>query len=309
MDRMKEWNYSLVDPRIAGDFAAAANTRGVPPSVATMATTNFGTCLAVSFIFGGRPGGLSLLPPLGTSADEENKVILSDFFGIETVVAAPEWSRRLSVPGQSDVENEIESRRLAEARIKEERSEKEKQLAHIQRWKRLLYDDGFGLEEIVKEALELVGARVTKLSTEKDDYRVVVDGYVEGVLEVKGTRKKEFVRNDLRQLSDWMDQAIAEKLADVKGIFIGNACRESEPADRGEMFDVNITTFAELKKMALLRSVDLYSIVVLALLDKLDRGKFWKELFGSVGAFDAAAYRGTLPAEFWLVTEAPCENK
>jgi len=298
MDRIKEWSYSIVDPRIAGSFAAAADARGVRPSVAAMATTNFGTCLAVHFLFG--RGGLTLLPPLGSSADEENKIVLGEFFGIETFVAAPEWSRRLVSPGQSEVQNEIESKRLAEAEIQKELKEKEKELSHVQRWKRLLYDDGFGLEEIVKEALELLGATVTKLSPEKDDYRVVVEGYVEGVLEVKGTRRKEFARNDLRQLSDWMDQAVAEKLADVKGIFIGNACREREPADRGEMFDANITTFARLKKMALLRSMDLYCIVVLGLLEQLDCGKFWTELFGSVGVVDAAAYRAALPTEFRL---------
>ena len=309
MDRMKEWKYSIIDPRIAGSFAASANSRDLPPSVAAMATTNFGTCLGVHFLFGGLRGGLTLLPPLGRSADEENKIVLSEFFGIETFVAAPEWSRALVLPGQSQAQNEIESKRQAEAEIQKELREKEKELSHLQRWKRLVYDDGFGLEEIVKEALELVGAKVTKLSPEKDDYRVVVEGYVEGVLEVKGTRKKEFARKDLRQLSDWMDQAVAETLADVKGLFIGNAGRESEPAGRGDMFDTNSTTFAKLKKMALLRSMDLYCIVVLKLLHKLDCGKFWKEFFGTEGAFEAAAYRAAYRQNFGLRLERAPEPK
>src|SRR5213079_222631 len=66
------------------------------------------------------------------------------------------------------------------------------------------------------------------------------------------------------------DQAMAEKLADVKGIFIGDALRESEPVGRGEMFDANIIAFAELKKMVLLRSMDLYCIVVLELVQQLE---------------------------------------
>ena len=310
LDLVKEWNYSMGRPCIAGDFATAAKARQVPPTIVPLATTNFGTCLAVHFQFaGGRAGGLSLFPPLGTSADEENKVVLEEFFGIQTSVASPAWSGELVLPGQAELQEEIKSKLVAEATIKEEREKKESELSHVQRWKRLLYDDGFGLEETVKEALEILGATVTKLSPEKDDYRVLVDGYVEGVLEVKGTRKKEFARKDLRQLSDWMDQAMAEKLAEVKGIFIGNASRESKPGDRGEMFDTNITTFAKLKKMALLRSVDLYCLVVLALVQRLDRGKFWKELFGNIGAFDAAAYRATLPAEFRFGKEAASENK
>jgi hypothetical protein len=70
--------------------------------------------------------------------------------GIETSVSAPEWSRQLLVPGQAEAQKEIESGRLAEAQIRKELEAKEKELSHVQRWKRLLYDDGFGLEEICK---------------------------------------------------------------------------------------------------------------------------------------------------------------
>ena len=106
----------------------------------------------------------------------------------------------------------------------------------------MLYDDGIGLEQIVKESFELLGAKVIKKTTEKDDYQLEVPDRGPCVLEVKSTRKDQFLRRDLRQLSEWIDQATSEQLVNVKGAFVGNGSRENEPGSRGSMFEAKMSS-------------------------------------------------------------------
>ncbi len=86
-----------------------------------------------------------------------------------------------------------------------------------------------------------------KTSDEKDDFRLSVPDYPPCVLEVKGNRKAQFLKRDLRQLSEWMDLVTSEELVPVKGAFVGNANRENEPISRGSMFDPNNLAYANIR--------------------------------------------------------------
>src|SRR5206468_10175324 len=129
-------------------------------------------------------------------------------------------------------------------------------------------------------------------------HRMIVAEHGSFVLEVKGTRGDQFSRKDLRQLTEWMDDAVSSDLAEVKGAFVGNAARDKVPTDRGEMFDDNNLQYAKLKRMVLLRSVDFYWIVLLELLGRLDSQMFWSDFFMTVGYFNAVEYVDDVPAEF-----------
>jgi len=52
--------------------------------------------------------------------------------------------------------------------------------------------------------------------------------------------------------------------------------------------------------MVLMRSVDLYCVVLLALLKKLNVEKFWDKFLACSGEFDAAEFWNALPQEFRL---------
>jgi hypothetical protein len=298
MDRAKEWKYSISDPSIKGSFFTLGLSRGVGTGVALMGETNFGTCLAVHFF--GSHGGLTLLPPLGVRSDEEINAVLDDFLNIELEVPPPQWAREVFLPGQSEIQERIASNNTTRLTIERAIVTAENELAALQRWKRLLYDDGFGLEAIVREAFELLGASIAKTSQEKDDYRVRVAAYPEGVMEVKGTKKPEFSRKDLRQLSDWMDQATEDEKIVPKGMFVGNAGREGEPKSRGRLFDANNEALAKREKIVVLRSVDLYGFVILRICGQLEVNAFWKEIFECDGSFDATKYWELVPEEFRL---------
>jgi hypothetical protein len=290
--------YDYLDKVVSFDYSLKPKVESGRSGISQLATTNFNTCLALRLEFG--RANLVFLPSMGTTPEAESNYVLEKFLGLRVGAEAPSWAKTLAVPGQMQLNKLLLETRAEITNLIEQLKAQQNQLAEIGRWQRLLFDDGFGLEEIVKESFELLGAKVVKKAPEKDDYRLEVACHSPCVLEVKGTRKDQFLRRDLRQLSDWIDQATSEELVAVKGAFVGNASREKEPSCRGSMFDSNNIAYAKLKQMVLLRSVDLYCVVLLMLLRTLNVAEFWEKFFACAGEFDAAEFWDALPQEFRL---------
>jgi hypothetical protein len=288
LENVRQWDYSLV---VDSERKGIGNTY-------LLGTTNFGTCLAAVFNIG--PGSLIILPALGTTVEANDTYIIRNFLGLQTGAAAPTWIQNLIVPGQHDAEARIRKFQIEAKQLFEKIQAEKTNLAKLPRWEHLLYDDGFALEDIVEEALATLGAKVEKVQPEKDDFRITVPGHPPGVLEVKGTRKDQFSKRDLRQLSEWMDETSGELLAHVKGVFVGNASREDAPPRNDAMFDANNLEYARFKQMVIVRSLDLYCVVLLEGLGKLNKEEFWRELFNCAGSFSCEKYWATLPSEFQL---------
>jgi hypothetical protein len=123
-------------------------------------------------------------------------------------------------------------------------------------------------------------------------------------MEVKGTHNPKFGVGALRQLANWMDEAIAQEGNNVKGIFVGNAARTQSPATReAHLFEENNEKFAVLRDIAILRTMDVYCLVLLKITDQLDQSSFWQELFELKGQFDAQKYWTALGQEFQIANE------
>ena len=308
LDRMKAHDFSLEWARPSQTLGRVLGSRDtVLAATTTFGATSYRSFLAVCFHFrsSNRPGGnLFVLPPTGRSTEEDDLDVLRDFFGVATTLSAPEWVTTLKLPGQTELEEQLSSNRKAILELEGERAAVMDKLLDCKRWFRLLYDDGDSLEEIVKQALELLGASVEKKSKEKDDYRVKVAGNPEGVMEVKGTHNPKFQIGPLRQLTHWVDEVEAGEQVAVKGIFIGNAARNSLPPTRDEkLFEPNGEDYAANRKgFVILRSMDLFCLVLLKLTGSFDSGDFWKRFFGCTGTFDASAYWERVPPEFHLDT-------
>lgn len=286
LDQVVRWDYSL---RIKGKDQPVGK-------INKFGQTNFGTCVAASFAVG--PGWIIVLPSLGVTSEADENYVIEKFLNFRSRSAPPSWSTALVVPQQT----EIAARRdeaLTRAREFIEIAKNEKGLlVQAERWKRLLFDGGNGLEEIVREAFTVLGAAVSKPAKDRADCRLVVPPYGSCVVEVKGTRGDQFGRRELRQLNEWIDDAVSAELASVKGAFIGNSAREKHPDERGAMFDANNLDYAKLKQMTILRSPDLYCLVLLQIIGVLNAKEFWNEFFECAGEFDATKYWTVLPSEF-----------
>jgi hypothetical protein len=302
LDSVTDWKYSLSQWRIADEWdrVLGDNVTALP---GPLGMTSYSTALAVFYQFvtpHQQSGHLVLLPSSGRGSEAEDVFILQELFGIATSLPEPKWVQKLQVPAQAEIENGIATKHEALRTLQGEILSDKDRLKSCKRWYRLLYDDGRSLEEIVKEGLELLGASVTKVSKEKEDYRVKVPGFAEGVMEVKGTHNRKFGIGALRQLGGWMDDVIAKERINVKGIFVGNAARNDEPQSRGSLFEKNSEDYARVKEALILRTMDLFCFTILKQLSKLDVADLWKALYLAKGCFDATPYWSDLPPEFQI---------
>lgn len=303
LDSVSAWAYSLAKADVTDQFEAALKRVNIPRKRSfACGVTRYGAALAVEYDFiheeGHAVGALTILPPSGRGTDAEDNFILGEFFGVATALPEPAWVGKLRVSGQPEIETRIAEKQEAVRRLQQELAVDEGSLKNCRRWFRLLYDDGDSLEATVKESFEVLGAQVEKKSKEKEDYRVRVLGYPHAVMEVKGTHNSKFKIPALRELAHWMDEANAAKSVPVKGIFVGNGGRNDEPQNRGNLFEPNCEGYAQTKDIVILRTMDLFCLVVLKQLDRLETNGLWKGLFDCRGSFDAAPYLKLLPKEF-----------
>jgi len=300
LDEVSVWNYSLSRCALADSWKELLEDYCVQCDGSELAATSYATILAAQYTFLGRgfTGSLTLLPSLGEGSDAEDAFILREFFEIAANLPEPDWVQSLLLPGQAEVEKEITTKRDEMVQIERAISEARAQLLACKRWYRLLYDDGNSLEAIVKESFELLGASVIKKSKEKDDYRINLSGFPKSVMEVKGTHNPQFSKGALRQLAGWMDEANALENIVVKGIFLGNSGRNHELQNRGNLFEKNNEHYAIIKDIVIVRSMDLFCLVVLKQLGLLDVAALWKEFYGCKGRLDCSKYWAALPTEY-----------
>ena len=314
LDSVAEWTYSIRRLSLSDHLNSLVQQRRnlQVGTFHTFGMTSYSTVLAVQIDFsdasGQRAGELTILPASRRGTDIDDLFVLQQCFGIAATLSEPQWVSALKVPEQTEIEDSIGEKRRERIKIDTELGAEEQRLQACKRWYRLLYDDGHSLEAIVKESFELLGASVSKTSNEKDDYRIKMSPYSDAVMEVKGTRNAKFGIGALRQLAGWMDEANARENITVKGIFIGNGARTVEPQTRRKLFEKNSEDYAIIKEMVVLRSMDLFCLTILRLLNLLDVTKLWKEFYECKGSFDATRHWAMLPPKFQLQAIAKPEH-
>lgn len=162
----------------------------------------------------------------------------------------------------------------------------------------LLYAEGHQLDELVALAFRELGAQAEKISKEKEDIQLTLPGRPLGIVEVKATHNARFGSGAVTQLGRWMDEVMASNGIGVKGIFVGNAERFSPPSARGPLFESESERFAKLRKITLIRSLNLYTAVLLSNLGIIKADDFWQQLFSTEGNFDSKRYLESIPPPF-----------
>ena len=304
LDLVCDWSYSISNIEVGPALASALRAKGNDVRAnMKLGTTTFQTDLAVVFRFelGPQPTGmLALLPSTGRSTEQDDDFILRTFLGVITGQQEPAWVTKLKLPNQEYLERRVAEKLSVISETEKELATERHNLNHYKRWFRLLYDDGDGLETMVKEAMEFLGAGVAKKSKEKDDFRLNVTGQIEGVIEVKGTHNPKFKVGVLRQLTGWVDEVDANEQIPVKGIFVGNASRSAEPQTRDSLFEPNSEKYAQTKGFVILRSMDLFCLVLLKQVSTLDLDEMWKRIYACQGSFDANDYWQRLAPVFGM---------
>jgi len=178
---------------------------------------------------------------------------------------APEWveSERYVLPAESDIREELLKLETKIESIQKQKEEKEQALSGETALKRLLYEKGSPLEEAIREALHIMGFKVSQFNNGESEFDVVFES-PEGRLigEAEGKDNKPINIDKLRQLEMNIHEDFArEEVNEVaKGALIGNAYRLAKPDERGDFFTEKCRIAAERGKTALIRSVDLFTV-------------------------------------------------
>lgn len=247
-------------------------------------------------------GPMVFLPGGRLSERETIELILRDVHGVEAFAPEPGWVESFVAPGQGEIDEAIASVDAEIGALSERREGLLREREAARRPLGLLYQTGDALEEAVWSAMESLGGEVERpeKGANAADGLVTVrlgDEALEFVLEIKGEKNEHLGIKGLRQLADWVSDAIDRGDAPPKALMVGNGSRTRHPRLRAWPFNHNFVTNARRRGHAAVRSEDIYVALLLDRRSELDREPFWRELHATRGPFDARDYRAKLTAE------------
>lgn len=205
--------------------------------------------------------------PVGGNVKLALRSLLQEFCNADLVESEePEWVDLIKPPRGAEIDeqlrelsNQIEDLSEKKARLLEEREQ-------LEYWRRLVYESGDMLEEVVLEALKLLGLQNARFGP-KGDYDIVGEFAGETLLfEVKGLKgavgRKHMFDLD-RHINEFKLKNPSEKVA--KGVLVANAYCNDFPDTREEggkqIFAGDAVDHARLLEFALLDTRILYRLI------------------------------------------------
>lgn len=216
--------------------------------------------------------------------------ILQHRYSIELRVTPPDWVEGFSLPNEEVVAGNLSELQDEISRLEEKEFDLKQRLEDERRFKQLLYERGeVGLEEIVRDALEILGAKVQEPDVPgREDGRLIDPSGRPAILEIKG-RTGTLKLSDVRQLEQWRTDAELEDQYSAKPILIGNLNSDSPLSDRGKVFPSNCVRTATRYGHCLVRTEQLFQAVVAHQRGNFQSEEFWDALFQSEGVCGYAA--------------------
>lgn len=286
---------TLTQVHQTGEYARVVHQEGnsVLAEVKCLALTRFDRAIAVElhyFILNSKGARLQdsgkviwLPPPTSNTVHASFDQILATRFGILASAAAPSWIVDYKLPNQIPIESQIKVINTDIADLERKLVSSKEALVVETRFQMLLYEQGTGLEPLVREALSVLGASVdAPVQAGHEDGRFTDPFGRMGMLEVKSSAGSIKLR-DVRQLDHWVREAMAEEDWDGKGLLIANTFRERNPGEREQSFPDNCVRAAERFGCALLTTTALFRAICDLQNGLFESRTFWDVVFASSG--------------------------
>ena len=302
---VREWSFYLegiADEH--SDFLQMYLNLGAPgrysiqPQIVPIAETRFGRAIGFRLAVvayaksNNRVGSLSthiLWLPATTevSSHEAVDLILREMYGLRFEKEPPNWVAEYSLPSEYPIEQVVSEKEIAITKLVSELDEARSQLKRASRFRKLLYEQGEDvLEPVVRDALRELGATVEDPKKKgREDGRVTDPMNRNGMLEVKG-RSGDLRLSDVRELDNWVRDAMANEGWHSKGILVANLQCDTEPSRRKDLFPKNCLEAARVFGVSILTTSQLFCALVDDQKKELDRKRFWETVFTSVGLCD-----------------------
>ena len=254
----------------------------IPKNVSTIFTTRYkNRAVGVFFKYGG--GHVVFLPclkELGAWDEECNQFFEDEKLGQEFMwclmdidkslkgekTEAPKWlvGAEFSTKKARSLERTIKMNEGEVEKIQSKNEELQEELDEENIIKGLLFETGKPLENAVTQALEILGYKVKPYN----DGTLEIDQMIEspdgqrfiGECEGKDSKKDVGVTK-LSQLLKNIALDLEREEGTACGILFGNAQRKEEPAKRSAGFTQNCEQSAKTKRIALVRTMDLFAVV------------------------------------------------
>jgi hypothetical protein len=201
---------------------------------------------------------------------------INSFFNIEIQVDMLEWVKKYKLDSMFAIENKI---RLINEEIKDKANivnNKKLELENREKLLILLYGQGKMLEESVVIALKELGCRIIETSsTRKEDVRFMDPDNNYWICEIKG-RKGNLKRDDIRQLDDWIKQAMLNEDWHGYAGIIGNFQIELNIDKRKDYISENEEKALNRFGFSIIETMEIYEQLNLKEKNKYDPKIFWK---------------------------------
>lgn len=135
----------------------------------------------------------------------------------------PAWLGAIKIPGEASLENELATKKQNLEAMKSDVKQNEDSLTELRKYKELLYETGYILQERVKSTLDKLGAKIEP-SPVSDEFIIEIGGK-KALIEVKGVDNKSVSKPHLSQLNQDMTQYRMMNNQGIKGILVGNSWR------------------------------------------------------------------------------------
>lgn len=228
--------------------------------------------------------------PFGNLEPNESlRIVLKDCLGISIAQEPPEWVEKITVPGQAELDSKIDAIKNEIERIQCELELILQERTKVRACLDALFQIGSPLEDAVQRLLEAMGGTV-EIPLRKggsDRYLSVQIGETlyKAVMEIKGSNKNQFDMKGFKQALQWREEAMLERCEDFRAIFIGNSGIQLPPSERENPFSDNWKKQAILHKVTVLTTTTLYEAYCKIIEGKLQKEKFWIDLFNTDGIY------------------------
>ena len=205
----------------------------------------------------GRMRGRALLLPPPTSGDIQNAILNAlNAIGVRVELEPPEWAQSIKIPGLEELASEIKQINVQVENLHQQLETLEKKSNELGRWRGLLFQTGYELQDICEEAFQALGAE-TKASDVSDEFIVIFDDK-EMLVEIKGVAKSAS-KAHVAQLV--IDASKREEDEFHRLALVVNAWRNEPVEQRGSharpWFPENVIGFAAPGNVALISTLEL----------------------------------------------------
>lgn len=209
-----------------------------------------------------RVGGKLVLLPVVNQYDTNASISYLIQLGKQfDTTPPPSWINNVEIPGEASFKKDIRNKKQQLEAFESAVRKLEDSLVELQKYKGLLYETGFTLQELVKSTLGKMEVNV-KPSIVTDEFIIEINGK-DTLVEVKGN-VKSITKDDVAQLVTDLMEHLKKTGQEIDGILIGNGWRleplEQRDVGNKPVFSRDAIRVAANHKIGLLSTTELFKV-------------------------------------------------